>query len=306
MVPEKLFATIYGLPFDDDKAENKLEHSVKEFPYFSLPAFLQLKKNGLAAHHALAAKTALHFNNPFLLNELLHPSPILTEQVYPKDKIAVEETSAISNANDTVSETIDAHADTEAVNNQELTTDESIEAREEPLPDEVTASTPSPIGTEIPADVEAIVPVSPAEPEAPSQEEATENTQPSKPEPDELLFQPLFTTDYFASQGIRLSEEMQSADKLGKQLRSFTDWLKTMKKVHESKLPAGNEQMDASVQKLAEKSNQDEAVVTEAMAEALIQQGKFVKARELYLKLSLLNPAKSVFFAAKIEELNKK
>lgn len=119
----------------------------------------------------------------------------------------------------------------------------------------------------------------------------------------EMLFEPLSATDYFASQGIKLSEEVQSGDKLGKQLKSFTEWLKTMKKVHGNKLPEGNDQVDIVVQKLAEKSNEEGIILTESMAEAYIQQGKHGKAKEIYEKLSLLNPSKSVYFAAKIESL---
>lgn len=123
---------------------------------------------------------------------------------------------------------------------------------------------------------------------------------------EELVFEPLYTTDYFASQGIKLSEEIQSSDKLGKQLKSFTEWLKTMKKVHDSKLPEGNEQLDSAVQHLAEKSNKEDEIITEAMAHAYEQQGKTTKAIEIYQKLSLLNPLKSAFFAAKIDQLNNK
>ncbi|MES2891736.1 MAG: hypothetical protein V4725_06980 [Bacteroidota bacterium] len=120
---------------------------------------------------------------------------------------------------------------------------------------------------------------------------------------DSLTFEPLHTTDYFASQGIKLSSEIQSTDKLGKQLRSFTEWLKTMKKVHTDQ-PADNvNQTDVTIQKLAEKSNAEDEVVTEAMADVLIQQGKGNKAREVYRKLSLLNPAKTAYFAAKIDQL---
>ncbi len=118
-----------------------------------------------------------------------------------------------------------------------------------------------------------------------------------------LIFEPLFATDYFASQGIKLSEEVMPSDKLGKQLKSFTEWLKTMKKVHESKLPAGNEALDMSVQTLAEKSNLEEDVITETMAEVFLQQGKLHKAKEIYEKLSLLNPSKNAYFAAKIEQI---
>ncbi len=116
------------------------------------------------------------------------------------------------------------------------------------------------------------------------------------------LFEPLYTTDYFASQGIKLSEEKLANDKLGRQLKSFTEWLKTMKKVHPGQ-KVDSIVIDASVEKLAEKSNEDAEIVTEAMAEVYESQGKFKKAKEIYQKLSLQNPAKSAFFAAKLEQI---
>lgn len=118
----------------------------------------------------------------------------------------------------------------------------------------------------------------------------------------ELLFEPMHVVDYFASQGIKLTEEMQSGDRLGKQLKSFTQWLKTMKKVHEMD-NSPSEENDSMVQTLAEKSNTGNEIVTEAMAAVFAQQGKTEKAREILEKLSLLNPAKSTYFAAKIESL---
>jgi hypothetical protein len=121
---------------------------------------------------------------------------------------------------------------------------------------------------------------------------------------EEMLFEPLYTTDYFASQGIKLTEEVQPTDKLGKQLKSFTDWLKTMKKINPDKIQIDHSaQTDASIQTLAEKSNTEGEVITETMAEIFIQQGKAEKAVETYQKLSLLNPSKSAYFAAKIEQL---
>ena len=122
-------------------------------------------------------------------------------------------------------------------------------------------------------------------------------------EAEEMIFEPLFASDYFASQGIKLSEEVQPGDKLGKQLKSFTDWLKSMKKIHDTKASEVNEQIDQAVQNLAEKSNQETDILTESMAEAYLQQGKLKKARETLEKLSLLNPAKSAYFAAKIESI---
>ena len=109
--------------------------------------------------------------------------------------------------------------------------------------------------------------------------------------------------DYFASQGIKLSEEVQPTDKLGMQLKSFTGWLKTMKKIHVADTQASAGIADMVIQTLAAKSNTEGEVLTEAMAEVLLQQGKTEKAAELYKKLSLLNPSKIAYFAAKIEQL---
>ena len=124
-----------------------------------------------------------------------------------------------------------------------------------------------------------------------------------KPKHEQLLFEPLHTSDYFASQGIRITDEVQPKDKLGKQLKSFTEWLQTMKKLNESKRPLAETEADPGIVKLAEKSNVEEEVLTEAMAEAQILQGKPGKAIEILEKLKLINPDKSSFFAAKIKEL---
>ena len=118
-----------------------------------------------------------------------------------------------------------------------------------------------------------------------------------------LTFEPMHLVDYFASQGIKLTEEVQTADKLGKQLKSFTEWLKTMKKIHVPSTDTNTGQSDIAIQTLAEKSNAEGEIITEAMAKVFARQGKAGKAIELYQKLSLLNPLKSAYFAAKIEQL---
>ena len=125
----------------------------------------------------------------------------------------------------------------------------------------------------------------------------------NKAEDTEITFEPLHTMDYFASQGIIIREEALLNDKLGKQMKSFTDWLKSMKKLHPGKLPEQNEVVEKIIQSSAELSNEDAGVLTEAMAEVLLKQGKSEKAIEMYEKLSLMNPLKSIYFAAKIESL---
>ena len=127
--------------------------------------------------------------------------------------------------------------------------------------------------------------------------------QESENEEQLIAFEPLHTVDYFASQGIKISEEALENDHLGQQVKSFTAWLKSMKKLHPGQLPEQNEVIEKIIQSSAEVSNQNANILTEAMAEVLMKQGKREKAIEMFEKLSLMNPSKSAYFAAKIESL---
>lgn len=121
-----------------------------------------------------------------------------------------------------------------------------------------------------------------------------------------LVFEPFHTVDYFASQGIKMREDEKPADKFGQQLKSFTDWLKTLKKAPATETTAQvPAQAEEQVEKMAEHSLEGRDVVTEAMAEVWEKQGNKAKAIEIYRKLSLLEPAKSPYFAAKIDDLKK-
>lgn len=124
----------------------------------------------------------------------------------------------------------------------------------------------------------------------------------------ELFFEPFHTVDYFASQGIKFKEEEKPKDKFGLQLKSFTEWLRSMKKlpVTEAATTPADIKLEQKVEQLAEISLQERDVVTEAMAEVWEKQGNAEKAVAIYAKLSLLEPSKSTYFAAKIEELKKK
>ena len=119
-----------------------------------------------------------------------------------------------------------------------------------------------------------------------------------------VLFEPYHTIDYFASVGIKFVQEENPQDKLGKQLKSFTEWLKVMRK-----LPQKNQEIvpdvaaEHQIQAIAAHSIKGKEVLTETMAEVLVKQGMREKAMEVYHKLSLLNPEKSAYFATKIEQL---
>src|SRR6185369_7355107 len=113
-------------------------------------------------------------------------------------------------------------------------------------------------------------------------------------QPEELTFEPYHTVDYFASQGIKPVQEEKPVDRFGQQLKSFTEWLKTMKRLPvaeiEKKVDVRSEEQ---VQQMAETSIKDDDVITETMADVWIKQGNKEKAIEIYNKLSLLNPSKS-------------
>ena len=246
---EQIFPDMPG-----SEKETWLENVVDEYPFFSLAHYFLLKeKGGLEAAPFHAAKTALHFSHPFLLQARLQDDQITMVENSPS--IVTE------NLRDPVEE-----------NNEDMITTS---------PENVKNT--NPVIAEVPG---AAV----AETSAPVKEEKL----------SELAFEPLHTTDYFASQGIKLSEEMMSQDKLGRQMKSFTAWLKTMKKI-----PGATDQVpvDVSVKAIAESSNREEEVYTETMAEVYISQQKYEKARDIYTKLSLLNPSKSAYFAAKLEKI---
>lgn len=119
-----------------------------------------------------------------------------------------------------------------------------------------------------------------------------------------MVFESFHTIDYFASQGIRLRLDENPTDRLGKQVKSFTDWLKVMRR-----LPQKNAEIipdiaaESKIQAIAAHSIEGKEVLTETMAEVLAKQGMKEKAAEVYRKLSLLNPDKRAYFATKIEQL---
>lgn len=283
---QELSSILFKTTNSDPNIRNLLADVTEKYPYFSAAHFFLLQNSdpGAENYNSLAAKTAIHFDNPFLLNFRMKQVEEIP-QIHELEKIPVVEESKI--------EVIEEVAEIKPVES-------------EPILSEIEVIETSPVLEESIVEIEKVAEIQEIVQETvESKEEPAVQAEHPKPfqNTEEMIFEPLFASDYFASQGIKLSEEVQAGDKLGKQLKSFTEWLKTMKKVHDSKLPGGNEQVDVAIQKLAEKSNQDAGILTESMAEAYQQQGKIKKAKEILEKLSLFNPSKSAYFAAKIESL---
>jgi len=120
-----------------------------------------------------------------------------------------------------------------------------------------------------------------------------------------MAFEPFHTVDYFASQGIKVEKlpEKQVATQLDQQVKTFTDWLKSMKKL--SYQPT-NIYTDPLVNAQARSSLNKKEIVTEAMAEVWIKQGHFDMARQVYTKLMLQHPEKNPYFAARLQDLKEK
>ena len=138
------------------------------------------------------------------------------------------------------------------------------------------------------------------------EEEILEENIPSLTKENELEINipidPYHTVDYFASQGIKLSQE-EEKDELGKKVKSFTAWLKTMKRLQPE--PENVSIKDPAVLTNSPTAAIDavEPILTESMAEVYLKQGLVEKAIEIYQKLSLQHPANSHIFASRISTI---
>ena len=136
--------------------------------------------------------------------------------------------------------------------------------------------------------------------------ESSENPAGIEEKPDnlagdtDLIFQPYHTVDYFAALGIKVDPNILPTSRFDTQLKSFTQWLKTMKRIDQT---AANTPADPEVEAQAAQSVVTSEILTEAMAEVLVKQGKTEQALDIYAKLTLLHPEKTAFFAAQIENL---
>ena len=255
----------------------------RSYPYFApaqLALLKKLKEEGDPEYEQQLQKAVLYYYDPIQFEAFIHSDKFLTDFDFDTET----DTPSTEASPETVEEPLIEESGLSSVTIEEPVADIAPDPNITP---ELSTD------AHIPADAHMAI-----EPVAPLPEEEKGDEQ--------LAFEPYHTVDYFASQGIKLSQEEATTDRVGKQLKSFTEWLKTMKR-----LPAATAStaMDPAsehkVQHLAEHSLENTDIVTEAMAEVWTKQGNLGKAIAIYHKLSLQNPSKKAYFAAKIDQLKK-
>lgn len=311
---ENILQTLTGKSSLSDVSEEELKDIAQKYPFFAAAQFLFTKKlhaDNSGDYKNAIQKSALHFPNVLWLNynllqetqadEILAPAAeenlsqpeIITEEIidgqneepekeFPQADIIQEEISAEVQPEEKPLEAFEPVTETNGIN-VEVLDEPSSETNDDIITSE-EAETNERLSNLLKEQAAAF-------------EKSVEETE----VPVETI--PPHRIDYFASQGIKLEED-KADDKLGKQLKRFTDWLKQMKRINPD---LNNMETDPAaesrVQNMAEHSNEPKEVVTEAMAEVLIKQGRPEQAIQIYEKLSFINPSKSAYFAAKIQEL---
>jgi len=318
-----LAKTLLGNDSIEESSLESVRALADRFPYFAPAQFLlaqKLKTADAEAYGKQLQKAALYFHNPLLFEFFINPENFGGEVADEKMRESVDENVS----------TEDREA--QSVSIAELQPDVNVKEREkEKEPGDVqleTAREMNTVGDELPGETDvnqlgdggagekgSVVEIAEEklrekqeqdhkekEKEKESQTAPTAALQATSVDAEPLAFEPFHTVDYFASQGIKLSQEDFGKDKFGKQLKSFTEWLKTMKRLPQQRVAAEAPQ-DAGVAGMAETSIHHSDVVTETMAEVWLKQGNREKAIETYNKLSLQNPSKKAYFAALIEKL---
>lgn len=286
---------IFQRPLDQCSPE-EIRSFTDLYPYYAPGQFLLLQKlePGTEAYNKQYQKAILYYHNPLQFASLLEPPR------YEDDFFATEAAPLVSEPEQP-----------EPIEVPEPEPGVPVTEKEEPVAEATPFPEPEP--EPIADDTEEPLAEAPSVTEPEEVPEAEEPVReipffaPEAKEPtQEFTFEPFHTVDYFASQGIKLSQEEAPKDQLGRQMKSFTEWLKTMKRLPASDLVKSvDSHAEKKVENLAEHSLQRTEIVTEAMAEVWARQGNHHKALEIYNKLSLQNPSKKAYFAAKIENLKK-
>lgn len=257
----------------DEMTLDELRGHAEEFPYSSIIQFLYTCK--LKAQYHLdfpeaVSKTALFFDDSSWLNYQLREE---AEKGSFRKIIYDSQFNNISE--DEIVEGVKGVEDVEEV--EEFAVIEEVEG---------VVLKPAMIEPIVASDVQDIKPASSSETN----------------EDFEIPITPYHTVDYFASLGIKMSIESDK-DELSLKVKSFTAWLKTMKRLQPGAETVTIKDIHSILDTQNEKENPTESIFTETMAEVYLKQGLTEKAIEVYDKLSLQNPLNSHIFADKISKI---
>jgi hypothetical protein len=283
---------LFGKSSLDDVTLSDAQTLVRRFPYFSPAQFLLLEKLRLEGtqeeYEQQLRKAVLYYPDPlafsFVINGNEFPADAELNDLPQSDQIQMSTLNDSSlGAEPAVQVEVAVPVQTEVALSDDMSAVEG--------------------GTESKGEAAAVESVEPLEIRPVFQPMASPGNG-INPADSAITFEPFHTVDYFASQGIKLSQEDAGKDKFGKQLKSFTEWLRTMKRLPATEaVPSLDSPSERKVTTLAEHSVDRADVVTEAMAEVWIKQGNLAKAIDVYNELSLLNPSKNAYFATKIQNL---
>ena len=278
-----------------DKSPEQIETVIGRYPYFGFAHLLlatKLKEAESDGALKQLQKTALHFTNPLWLQYLIteNETAVLETLI---DKFAVEENQTVEPNVDSVAaeETTESDTPDTVTENKPEIPQENTEIDEDALPVDEGDS-----NVAVTINLSKLIEQHLSEFKKPIESYEDIIAKPS----------PFYTIDYFASQGIKFIGGQQT-DPLANKVKSFTEWLKQMKRVNQQPTDLGTDaETEHIIEAIAKTSNETKDVITETMADVLAKQGKIEKAIQLYQKLSFLDTAKSTYFAAKIQELKAK
>jgi len=264
-----------------DKTKEELEVITQRYPYFAFAQFLlnqKMKDEQDPNAEKQMQKTALYFSNPFLFHYLI------TENEWHK----------VDTSNESLNQVEHPNEELQKENITTATVTEKTEQNINEYQDEFEEEENNGISSEEHEKLSKLI-----------EQHLSEFKKPLEDNGEITIEARVYhTIDYFASQGIKLEPGKISQDMLGTKVKKFTDWLKQIKQTNQNPTDLGTDtETEHLIEKIAQTSNEAKDVVTETMAEVLLKQGKTEKAIQLYKKLSFLNPSKSTYFAAKINEL---
>lgn len=274
-----------------EKKETGIDYLAEQFPWYPMAHLLR------AAEHPndpdLLQKAALYFPDPVRLMVWMHQ-----QKKEDQDNLPVKLPAKASNKTDQdtaaeihVLETPLHPLPEPATNLPDRVAQQDVPSDHKPV-DESQGFTEGIPTEQLPAPAQEAIPFLPDTQETDALEEL-------------LPITPYHTVDYFASQGIQTDKTATSEKdtQLDKQVKSFTEWLKSMKKL---KYQPATTYTDPLVDAKAKASIHQKEVITEAMAEVWAKQGDIAHAAQIYANLMLLHPEKTPYFAARLQELKEK